>query len=162
MQQQQPPPGAGFPYAAYDPHSPSLSLASSSQLASSYPLPSHQASAAHVLSNLSGLPRLEPPQPAAEEPEEPEEEEEDDEEDEEDGDEYKDGDWEGDKEVWEGAKEVAVVDTGERGEDEPLYVNAKQYHRILKRRVARARLEEMGRLSRQRKVRSVSLSAVSS
>lgn len=38
-------------------------------------------------------------------------------------------------------------------EHEPLYVNAKQYHRILKRRAARARLEEMGRLSRQRKVR---------
>ncbi|KAL8280251.1 hypothetical protein RQP46_007365 [Phenoliferia psychrophenolica] len=38
-------------------------------------------------------------------------------------------------------------------EHEPLYVNAKQYHRILKRRSARARLEEMGRLSRQRKVR---------
>lgn len=40
-------------------------------------------------------------------------------------------------------------------EHEPLYVNAKQYHRILKRRMARARLEEMGRLSRQRKVSSV-------
>ncbi|ORY92891.1 CCAAT-binding transcription factor (CBF-B/NF-YA) subunit B-domain-containing protein [Leucosporidium creatinivorum] len=40
--------------------------------------------------------------------------------------------------------------TGE-DEHEPLYVNAKQYHRILKRRAARARLEEMGRLSRQRK-----------
>ncbi|KAK4701956.1 nuclear transcription factor Y, alpha, partial [Phenoliferia sp. Uapishka_3] len=39
-------------------------------------------------------------------------------------------------------------------EHEPLYVNAKQYHRILKRRMARARLEEMGRLSRERKVRS--------
>lgn len=38
-------------------------------------------------------------------------------------------------------------------DDEPLYVNAKQYHRILKRRAARARLEEMGRLSRERKVR---------
>ncbi|GAA6059269.1 hypothetical protein JCM10212_006662 [Sporobolomyces blumeae] len=36
-------------------------------------------------------------------------------------------------------------------EAEPLYVNAKQYHRILKRRAARARLEEMGRLSRERK-----------
>ncbi|GAA5898749.1 hypothetical protein JCM8208_005386 [Rhodotorula glutinis] len=36
-------------------------------------------------------------------------------------------------------------------EAEPLYVNAKQYHRILKRRMARARLEEMGRLSRERK-----------
>jgi len=38
-------------------------------------------------------------------------------------------------------------------DDEPLYVNAKQYFRILKRRVARARLEELHRLSRQRKVR---------
>jgi len=37
-------------------------------------------------------------------------------------------------------------------EEEPLYVNAKQYFRILKRRVARARLEELHRLSRQRKV----------
>lgn len=36
---------------------------------------------------------------------------------------------------------------------EPMYVNAKQFHRILKRRAARARLEEMGRLSRERKVR---------
>ncbi|KAG6857247.1 hypothetical protein H0H87_007080 [Tephrocybe sp. NHM501043] len=36
-------------------------------------------------------------------------------------------------------------------DDEPLYVNAKQYFRILKRRVARARLEEVHRLSRQRK-----------
>lgn len=142
QQQQQSPPG--FPYPAYDPTSPALSL-SSSQL--SYALPSHQASAAHVLSNLSGLPRLEPPEPD-EEAEEPEEEEEEDED--EDGDEYKDDEWEA-----EGKKEV-VVEMGERGEDEPLYVNAKQYHRILKRRVARARLEEMGRLSRQRKVRSFS------
>jgi hypothetical protein len=37
-------------------------------------------------------------------------------------------------------------------EDEPLYVNAKQYHRILKRRAARARLEEMNRLHKERKV----------
>ncbi|EKM54358.1 uncharacterized protein PHACADRAFT_54766, partial [Phanerochaete carnosa HHB-10118-sp] len=36
-------------------------------------------------------------------------------------------------------------------DEEPLYVNAKQYYRILKRRVARARLEEVHRLSRQRK-----------
>lgn len=42
-------------------------------------------------------------------------------------------------------------------DEEPLYVNAKQYHRILKRRAARARLEELGRLSRQRKVRSLIL-----
>ncbi|KAJ3974315.1 CCAAT-binding transcription factor (CBF-B/NF-YA) subunit B-domain-containing protein [Lentinula raphanica] len=36
-------------------------------------------------------------------------------------------------------------------DEEPLYVNAKQYFRILKRRIARARLEEVHRLSRQRK-----------
>ncbi|KAI8372007.1 CCAAT-binding transcription factor (CBF-B/NF-YA) subunit B-domain-containing protein [Choanephora cucurbitarum] len=35
--------------------------------------------------------------------------------------------------------------------EEPLYVNAKQYHRILKRRAARAKLEEMNRIARQRK-----------
>ena len=37
-------------------------------------------------------------------------------------------------------------------DEEPLYVNAKQYHRILKRRAARARLEELHRLSKERKV----------
>jgi hypothetical protein len=36
-------------------------------------------------------------------------------------------------------------------EEEPLYVNAKQYHRILKRRAARLRLEEMHKLERTRK-----------
>ncbi|KAF9484445.1 hypothetical protein BDN70DRAFT_797667, partial [Pholiota conissans] len=36
-------------------------------------------------------------------------------------------------------------------DEEPLYVNAKQYFRILKRRLARTRLEEVHRLSRQRK-----------
>ncbi|KZV89397.1 hypothetical protein EXIGLDRAFT_618285 [Exidia glandulosa HHB12029] len=41
--------------------------------------------------------------------------------------------------------------TGEELDEEPLYVNAKQYNRILKRRAARARLEELHRLSRQRK-----------
>ncbi|ODQ66710.1 hypothetical protein NADFUDRAFT_65245 [Nadsonia fulvescens var. elongata DSM 6958] len=35
--------------------------------------------------------------------------------------------------------------------EQPFYVNAKQYHRILKRREARARLEEMMRISRVRK-----------
>ncbi|ODV84032.1 hypothetical protein CANARDRAFT_224555 [[Candida] arabinofermentans NRRL YB-2248] len=35
--------------------------------------------------------------------------------------------------------------------DQPYYVNAKQYHRILKRRVARARLEENLKIQRGRK-----------
>ena len=43
-------------------------------------------------------------------------------------------------------------------DDEPLYVNAKQYYRILKRRVARARLEEVHRLSQKRKVTSLRVS----
>jgi hypothetical protein len=48
--------------------------------------------------------------------------------------------------------------TGEEGDaddQEPLYVNAKQYHRIVKRRAARARLEELNRLVRSRKVCTV-------
>ena len=36
-------------------------------------------------------------------------------------------------------------------EEEPLYVNAKQYHRILKRRQARARLETDGRVPKERR-----------
>ncbi|TYJ58862.1 hypothetical protein B9479_000294 [Cryptococcus floricola] len=52
------------------------------------------------------------------------------------------GDVEGEDEEGEG---------GEMDNEEPLYVNAKQYHRILKRRMARARLEELNRLVRSRK-----------
>jgi hypothetical protein len=40
-------------------------------------------------------------------------------------------------------------------EEEPLYVNAKQYNRILKRRAARAKLESEGRIPRERKVRTI-------
>lgn len=39
--------------------------------------------------------------------------------------------------------------SNESGE-EPLYVNAKQYHRILKRRQARAKLEALGRIPKER------------
>lgn len=39
----------------------------------------------------------------------------------------------------------------ETAEEEPLYVNAKQYNRILKRRAARAKLEAEGRIPRERK-----------
>lgn len=41
--------------------------------------------------------------------------------------------------------------TSEPTEEEPLYVNAKQYNRILKRRAARAKLEAEGRIPRERK-----------
>ncbi|KAJ8659690.1 hypothetical protein O0I10_004669 [Lichtheimia ornata] len=47
--------------------------------------------------------------------------------------------------------EVIVAPAPQPQEEEPLYVNAKQYHRILKRRAARFKLEEMNRIGRARK-----------
>lgn len=47
---------------------------------------------------------------------------------------------------------LEVMQQEDDADEEPLYVNAKQYHRILKRRAARARLEELNQLIRQRKV----------
>jgi len=44
------------------------------------------------------------------------------------------------------------IATNEILEEEPLYVNAKQYRRILKRRQARAKLEADGRIPKERPV----------
>lgn len=42
-------------------------------------------------------------------------------------------------------------------EEPPLYVNAKQYHRIMKRRQARTKLEVEGRIPKTRKVYSYNI-----
>ncbi|OQR80231.1 nuclear transcription factor Y subunit alpha-like [Tropilaelaps mercedesae] len=46
---------------------------------------------------------------------------------------------------------ATVVATTTEGEEEPLYVNAKQYHRILKRRQDRAKLEAQGKIPKERR-----------
>ena len=53
------------------------------------------------------------------------------------------------------AAAAAAAPTTEVIEEEPLYVNAKQYHRILKRRQARAKLENDGRIPKERRVSGV-------
>ncbi|KAI8098577.1 CCAAT-binding transcription factor (CBF-B/NF-YA) subunit B-domain-containing protein [Halteromyces radiatus] len=47
--------------------------------------------------------------------------------------------------------EIVTGPTPPQQEEEPLYVNAKQYHRILKRRAARFKLEEMNKAAKARK-----------
>ncbi|KAG5359868.1 Transcriptional activator HAP2 [Yarrowia sp. C11] len=49
------------------------------------------------------------------------------------------------------AAAVAAEPDPEPETEQPFYVNAKQYHRILKRRVARAKLEESLKVARGRK-----------
>ncbi|RUS76595.1 hypothetical protein EGW08_015637 [Elysia chlorotica] len=54
-----------------------------------------------------------------------------------------------------GRVQIAAEDP-EDETSQPMYVNAKQYHRILKRRAARAKLESTGKVIRKRKVSDVS------
>ncbi len=49
------------------------------------------------------------------------------------------------------AQAAAAAAQAGGGAEEPLYVNAKQYNRILKRRQARGRLEAQGRIPKERK-----------
>ena len=47
---------------------------------------------------------------------------------------------------------IPILGEDAKEDDKPLYVNAKQYNRILKRRQARAKLEACGKIPKQRKV----------
>lgn len=49
------------------------------------------------------------------------------------------------------AQQVQQTHAADATSDQPYYVNAKQYHRILKRRIARAKLEETLKVQRVRK-----------
>lgn len=51
-----------------------------------------------------------------------------------------------------GQGHMSHVASRPQAEEEPLYVNAKQYNRILKRRQARAKMEQEGRIPKQRRV----------
>ncbi|XP_025087865.1 nuclear transcription factor Y subunit alpha-like [Pomacea canaliculata] len=46
---------------------------------------------------------------------------------------------------------IPIMVEDAREDDKPLYVNAKQYHRILKRRQARAKLEASGKIPKHRR-----------
>lgn len=48
-------------------------------------------------------------------------------------------------------QEPTPLPTEDQPSEQPFYVNAKQYHRILKRRIARAKLEENLKIARTRK-----------